>query len=207
MIKNEDKEYFATPLTLAVLMEGGLGLIAVLVGWMFSRQILLAIHWSLDDLLLAAVVTLPLIGFFLITQFLPMDAFLEIRARLFRLLSPIFGNLSIVDLALISLLSGIGEELLFRGLIQEVSSAHLGLFWGILLTNLIFASIHLVTRLYALLVFFLGAYLSYTFYFTGNLMVPILIHALYNYFSFVFFLKIRDEKKALGAFLDKGDGV
>lgn len=74
----------------------------------------------------------------------------------------------------------IGEELLFRGLIQKqfeviLRSPHAGI-W---ITAILFSAIHLqfagfFPRL------FLGAFLGYLYYWSGSIWLPILIHFLFN---------------------------
>ncbi len=86
----------------------------------------------------------------------------------------------IFNLVLIAILPGIGEELIFRGIVQKhivgVLKYPIAAVW---ISAFIFSAIHLqfegfLPRLV------LGAILGYLYYWTGNLWVPIIAHAFNN---------------------------
>jgi hypothetical protein len=58
---------------------------------------------------------------------------------------------------------------------------------GLLASNIIFGLAHAVTPLYAVLATFVGIYLSLSLDYGGdrNLLVPIVIHGLYDFLAFV----------------------
>lgn len=89
-------------------------------------------------------------------------------------------NEFMVALTVAAIAPAIGEELLFRGLLQPqlqklTNSAH----WGIWLCAILFSAIHFqfVGFLPRML---LGALLGYLLWWSGSLWVPILIHFLFN---------------------------
>jgi membrane protease YdiL (CAAX protease family) len=71
-----------------------------------------------------------------------------------------FESCSIIKLAILSLIAGFGEEAFFRGFLQSVISNNFGEFTGVLIANLIFGALHLITLTYGIIVFFIGCYLS-----------------------------------------------
>ncbi|MCL4440671.1 MAG: CPBP family intramembrane metalloprotease [Firmicutes bacterium] len=77
---------------------------------------------------------------------------------------------------------GIGEELLFRGLIQRNLSSLLGWKWGLVGTSLLFSILHLTWRSLPemFFVFFAGLIFGIFYLRTGSLISPILIHGLNN---------------------------
>ena len=84
----------------------------------------------------------------------------------------------ILSLVIVSLLAGFSEEIWFRGAFQQ-SFLRKHPHWAIWITAFIFSAIHcqffgFFPRL------LLGAFLGYTFYWTGSLWVPIIVHALNN---------------------------
>ena|SRR5687768_14356607 len=86
----------------------------------------------------------------------------------------------LINLLVIAILPGIGEELLFRGLIQKHIAGWLNSpIAGIWISAFIFSSIHMQFE-----GFFprlaLGAILGYLYYWTKNLWVPIIAHAFNN---------------------------
>ena len=93
----------------------------------------------------------------------------------------------ILALLVIAVLPAIGEELLFRGLIQtKLQQAVINPHVAIWLTAFIFGAIHfqfygLVPRL------FLGAIFGYLYYWSGSLLMPIVAHFINNGFSLLMF--------------------
>lgn len=73
----------------------------------------------------------------------------------------------------------IAEELVFRGMIQQIFSRNIGPVLGFLLAGLIFGAIHLNSHLLISISFF-GIFLSFVFYATGNLSYSIIAHSLFN---------------------------
>ena len=83
-------------------------------------------------------------------------------------------------LILIGLLAAIGEELLFRGVIQRVfQKAWKNPHMSIIVASIIFGAFHMqIERLIPLSI--LGALLGYSYYFTQTLWVPTILHFLNN---------------------------
>jgi membrane protease YdiL (CAAX protease family) len=56
--------------------------------------------------------------------------------------------------------AGVGEEVLFRGLLQPAMATKLGATGGLLASSLVFGALHAATPRYLLLAFGLSAYLG-----------------------------------------------
>jgi membrane protease YdiL (CAAX protease family) len=95
----------------------------------------------------------------------------------------------LATLIVVALIPALGEELLFRGIIQKLFTQRYGAHAGIWITAFIFSFIHFqffgfFPRL------FLGALLGYVFYYTGSLWYAIAVHfannagAVIAYFAF-----------------------
>jgi len=86
------------------------------------------------------------------------------------------------DLAYMLGFVGIGEELLFRGLVQRDLMQALGWKGGLVLASLVFAVMHLTWRSIPELVFVFvaGMLLGYVYYKTKSLVAPIVIHGIGN---------------------------
>jgi hypothetical protein len=80
----------------------------------------------------------------------------------------------------ISLMAGIGEEALFRGVIQTALAGRLPVWSAIAITAVLFGVVHWATAIYALLAGLIGAYLGLLYHLTDNLLAPIVTHALYD---------------------------
>ena len=102
-----------------------------------------------------------------------------------------------VNLIIIGLLPAIGEELLFRGVIQKelitkFSSSH----FAIILTSIIFAAVHLqIQGFFPKL--FIGLILGYAYYWTRSLWYPIVLHFLNNAIPTVMLFLAGDEIEAM----------
>jgi uncharacterized protein len=87
----------------------------------------------------------------------------------------------IITIIVMAVIPSIGEELLFRGVIQNILSNHINIKLAIFITSLIFAILHLdpVGIAFKLI---LGCGLGIIYYFSKNILVPIIIHCLNNAF-------------------------
>jgi len=176
---------------MAVLVEGGLAVVAILADWLLLGLNYWKYLWCNGETLFQIVLgLLPLIAGYFVLQALPFAALRRIDQIVRELFQQHMSHLRLWQLAVIAALAGIGEELFFRGLIQLGLSSGLGLnVWlAILITSLFFGLAHSMTLTYFMLTFAVSLYFGFLFDYTGNLLVPIAIHALYD---FVVFLYVR----------------
>lgn len=166
-------------LNFAGLFEGGLALAALGVGWLLSINPLEHLAWDWRAVGWGVLSTIPTFALFYLSYRYPVGELRKIREFLTRELAPSLSVLRWHDLILLSVLAGVAEELLFRGLLQP----WIGQPW----CNLLFGVVHWITPLYALLAFAIGSYLSWTMTVTDpqNLLTPIITHALHDYLAFL----------------------
>ena len=112
---------------------------------------------------------------------------------------PFFEKWSLWQLAVISLLAGLGEEILFRAVIQGKLTHLLGPALSVPLASLLFGCVHWVNVEYVFMAAFMGAYLGGVWLTNGNLLTPIVTHALYDFLALVYFLRLHRPRV--------GDGV
>ena len=86
----------------------------------------------------------------------------------------------IINLLMIALLPAVGEELLFRGVLQKlIQQATKNKHWAVLITGFIFSAIHM--QFFGFLPrFMLGIFLGYLLVWTGSIWAPILAHFINN---------------------------
>jgi uncharacterized protein len=95
-------------------------------------------------------------------------------------LRPYLRGASIGGIVLLSFMAGIGEEALFRGVIQAALAERLPGWIAVAIAALLFGAAHWLTPSYALLAGLIGVYLGVVFLLTENLLVPIAAHGLYD---------------------------
>jgi hypothetical protein len=176
---------------LAVAFEGGLAALAWVLGWLLDQPPLARIHWRGRDVLIGAAISLPLLLIFYLCVHWPVGPLSRIKAFADEVIQPLFQYCTVLDLAIISLLAGLGEEMLFRAVLQPFLAERLNLAAGILIANVLFGLLHLITPTYAVLAGLMGAYLGWVLVQTDNLLVVIVAHALYDFLALVYLVRRR----------------
>lgn len=83
--------------------------------------------------------------------------------------------------------AGIGEEMLFRGVMQFELGSKLGSdILAVGLTSVVFGALHAVTPLYAGLAALASVYFGWLYLATGNLVIPIITHAFYDWAALLY---------------------
>jgi len=164
--------------------------VAVLWSGIFHRPTLLDVHWSLKCAWIGFVAAVPPFAFFIWTLNSKLQLFHHHRNLLESLLRPLFGKWSILQLFAISLVAGISEEAFFRGAIQGSLADRVNVILAMVLASALFGAFHLLTWTYAIIAAFIGAYLGLLWIWTGNLMAPMITHAIYDVVALVYFFRV-----------------
>jgi uncharacterized protein len=181
----------------AIAFEAGLIVLAIAVGWLLRvwplPGVSLANHRWLEQLTalgwgtLAAV---PLIVALLLVDRFPCGPWHNLQQTVEQRLLPWMRHWTIGDMAWISLAAGFGEEMLFRGLLQNGLAGMLPGSWGVAIAlaiaSLVFGLCHWITTTYAVLAALMGMYLGALLLITENLLAPIATHAVYDFVALVY---------------------
>jgi membrane protease YdiL (CAAX protease family) len=178
---------------LGIAFEAGLILVAWLLGWLLGHKPLDSLHWSVSGFLMGPVATLPMLAAFFLLLRSRFRAIERIRRLFDEIALPFFGAYTWFDLTVLSLLAGIGEEMLFRGVAQAALDHWLGPWPALALARLLFGMLHALTPAYAILASLAGAYLGVVWLATGNLLVVIEAHSLYDFIALSYLL--RDARR------------
>ncbi len=90
----------------------------------------------------------------------------------------------LVTIFLATIVAPFSEEFIFRGFLYGVTKRYTGIIGGMVFTSVIFSAIHLnLPSFPALLV--LAACLNIAYEYTGSLVVPMVMHALFNFMQLV----------------------
>lgn len=176
---------------LAMLGEGGLAIVAVIGGWALGCPVWSHIEWTLAAGLAGAAASLPLVMLMLGLVHLKLPVLRSFQHLIREQIAPLFGGCTLGELALVSLSAGVGEELLFRGLVQQAASARWGDVVGLAAASAVFGLAHPISRFYVVFAAAIGAYLGWLWLASGNLLVPIVTHAVYDFAALVYLTRGR----------------
>jgi membrane protease YdiL (CAAX protease family) len=192
---NASESFFKT----ACYFEGGLILVALLLGLIANINPFTDLYFSEVAILFGIIGTLPLFLLFLISEQLNFQALQRIKALLLETLCPQLYQHHWTDLFILSAIAGISEEILFRGLLQPWLERSWGMPTGLITSSLLFGLVHAVTPLYAVLATLISLYLGLSLDYLGNrnLLTPIIIHGLYDFLVFIVLIKSY-KKQMLG---------
>ncbi len=120
-----------------------------------------------------------------------LERYAEWARRLSEEFSKILGELQLGEVFLLAAASSIGEEIFFRGFLQQVltDSAFDGNVWlGVIVTSLIFGLVHIGSDVkvfwpWTVMAIVLGFAIGWTYILTGNLLAPILAHFTINFLN------------------------
>ncbi len=175
--------------------ELALLLVALSCGWVFGRPPLATLQWSPAAVVVGSAGVLPPFAFFVYTLYARARPLARHREFLEGLLRPLMGDWSLLQLAVISLLAGVCEEALFRGLLQSAFESRLGNVAGLLLASVVFGFAHPLSRTYVVMATVLGAYLGLLWSCTGSLLTPMTTHAVYDFLALVWLLRTRRPQR------------
>ena len=173
-------------LRMAIPFEAGLVPVAVLWAWFWGLSLADWLRQPGRGLLWGIVATVPPLICLVIVRAIPWKPLRRVGEFLNGVLGPALAQCTLFELAVVALLAGLGEELLFRGALQPVL--------GLPLASVLFALAHFITPTYALLTGLMGLYLGWLAEASGTLWTPIATHALYDFIAFL--VVIRDVRRS-----------
>ena len=171
----------------AMVFEWGALLTAVGISlWLQQQYFLLpfAVHWM--AILYGVIGSIPclLLLYFLLSttgwKWKPLQNIYEILDDFL----PTLREMSTWQLIVLGLSAGIGEESLFRGVLQPMLTWMMPVSVSIVVTSLVFGLLHAVTPTYFILATMISIYLGWMAVVCDNLLVPILIHGIYDAIAF-----------------------
>ena len=166
---------------LAIAFEGLLLVLAWGLGWLVGAPPFERVHLNWQAMALGTAATgPPLLAMWWCSraQWRPFRTLMyEVEDKII----PLFAGCSQFDLILICVLAGVGEEALFRGVIQNLLADLMSPRVALVVTSAIFGLGHFITPMYAVLAGLLGFYLGWLSLAHDNLLVAMATHALYDY--------------------------
>jgi membrane protease YdiL (CAAX protease family) len=163
-------------LFLALLVEGAAFILALFLARHWGIALFPLTEHLLRDLLIgtaAAAIPFALFCFTVSDKAEAIPLLGSLRKMVRGEIKAVFASATVLDICLISLWAGLAEELLFRGVIQAR--------WGLIAASVLFGVLHFVTPAYALLAMVIGFYIGLVYHFFQSLLIPIQLHAIYDF--------------------------
>jgi membrane protease YdiL (CAAX protease family) len=193
-------------LRLAAVFEGGLILVALALGLVVRINPFADFHVDRAGVLLGLAAALPPFLLLAATDRLRFSALERIKRIVLQLLGPSLAACRWYELVVVAALAGFGEELVFRGVLQRCLERWLdfggsGRLVGLIVSNVVFGLLHLMTPTYAVLAALMGIYFGLLLDATepANLVVPMLAHGLYDYLAFLLLRRDMRTQSTLSA--------
>lgn len=163
-----------------MISEGALLLLAFGLGWLGGVSPVARLRLDFAGAAVGVAAALPMLGLLLWclrTRWAPMRRLVELVEER---LGPYLADGSAGGIVLLACLAGLGEELLFRGVVQVWLAQRTPLWLALAGASLLFGLGHWLSASYAILATAIGAYLGLVFHLSGNLLAPIVAHAAYD---------------------------
>jgi membrane protease YdiL (CAAX protease family) len=161
--------------------ELGLGAVAlILASWLGLN---LGEKWqaNLSTLNWAVLTTLPVVGVMWTLTKSQWGWVRVLNEPLDRYVRPMFQDIPTGGLLVVAMAAGLGEELLFRGVIQGGISQWAGASVGLVISSIAFGFAHALNRYYVMVTLLMGLYLGMLYQASQNLVLVVLVHGLYDW--------------------------
>ena len=178
-----------TVVLLTASVEGGLVALAWLLGWWLEQPPLRTFSWDARAALVGVAATLPLLLLFLVLMRWPVGPLAGIKRFSEEVVRPTLAPCTLIDLIGISTLAGLGEEMVFRGVLQPALARSIGPWSALAAISVLFGAMHYVSATYAILAALMGAYLGALWMHSDNLLTPIVVHGLYDLVVLLYLLR------------------
>ncbi|TVQ38874.1 MAG: CPBP family intramembrane metalloprotease [Wenzhouxiangella sp.] len=170
-------------ITYILAFELGLGVLALVLALLFGLRPWLQFDLAIGYWLIGGLATLPMVAGLVLLSRVKAVWIDELQRFMREVVVPMFAGANWWMLMLVALAAGIGEELLFRGVIQTGLGERIGPGFGLIASALLFGLVHAMSRAYFIIATLAGLYLGLLFLWTGNLLVVILVHFLYDWIA------------------------
>ena len=164
-------------------------MLALVVAWLLGVSLFEQVRIGWHGLWLSVAGTCPLLLVLVWgphSQWKPLTRLLrEVEDQVL----PLFAGSSVLELAGISALAGLAEESLFRGVLQTALADWLNPTPTLVVASTLFGLAHFITPTYALFASVIGLYLGCLLMMSDNLLVPILVHAMYDFVALVYLVR------------------
>ncbi|HEX9729100.1 MAG TPA: CPBP family intramembrane glutamic endopeptidase [Gemmatimonadales bacterium] len=173
-------------MALAVTVEFALLALAVGAGLLLGVSPLEVLDFGWADLALGFGATVPLVVILLGMTRLRWRPIERLVRSVETFALPLFSGCGVPQLVLVAVAAGVGEEALFRGLLQGGLAAIGPTPVAVVMTAALFGLVHFVSVGYAVAAGLVGLYLGVLVTWTGGLVSAMVAHATYDFVALLF---------------------
>jgi membrane protease YdiL (CAAX protease family) len=162
-------------LLLTCLIEGAAFATALLLSWYFDIDLFPLTDNLYRDVCIGTLGAVPPFVMFVFSfsdKARTVPLLRSIRRIMTTEVRAVFSDIRFPDIVVISAFAGFAEEMLFRGIIQVK--------YGIIIAGVLFGLVHFITPAYIIVTMIMGFYIGIFYYVYENLLVPIMMHFIYN---------------------------
>ncbi len=179
---------------MAIVVEGGMAVLAVVLAWIFGVPLREQFPPRGAPLIAAVarglLVTLPMVIVFWWLVHSDRPTLRQLRKQVDWLIGEMFPNAGVAQFAVIALLAGVGEELLFRGVVQTLLIRWTTPVAGLVLASLLFGAAHALSKLYFLLATLIGVGFGWLALHYNDLVAPIVAHGVYDFVALLYISRV-----------------
>jgi membrane protease YdiL (CAAX protease family) len=189
-------------LWVGLLVEGGLLFAAVVLGrlglydHLQPLNLMDASDWK-SGAFWGVIATVPLLIYLIIFHYWTPGFLKPMRQIVDTKMKPMFADSTTIELLVLALMAGFGEELFFRwclqggvtSLIAPLAGDVAAIAIGIAIASLIFGVCHWVNAAYGMTTLIVGVYLGATMVWSTNWLVPAIAHALFDFIALIYIVR------------------
>lgn len=179
------------PLLVGIAFQAALIPLALVLARVANIPLGDRVDWSLEAATLGALAVLPMLGLLGMLAISGWEPYRALADQVREFVQQLFRHAAPGAVLLISILAGVGEELLVRGVLQGWLTERWSAEWAIVVAAVVFGLAHSISRLYFVFATVIGLYLGILYHLTGNLLVVIVTHALYDWIVIHLYLRSR----------------
>lgn len=187
---------FAFELLLA-LGAVALGWLLGISPWYYTAGDPFSVESLSRDLLWGLAATAPAVAVLLLEESPLWRSFTDLKHQVTGMLNRLLCGSTHTQLFVLALLAGLGEELLFRGLLQtglaRLLPAPFAIVGSLLIASIVFGLCHYLSHTYFLLATLAGFYFGLLMIVSGSILPAILAHALYDFVALAYLLAEHEE--------------
>lgn len=171
---------------LAMAFESSLGFVGVGIAGFTGISIVDRLQLTQSGVERGLIATLPMLLMLGVLTLSTWPPLVEIRKFVEPLVRELFAHSNWLEIALISIAAGVGEELLFRGALQPWIASWTDPLISLLVVSLLFGLAHAMSTSYFVFAALIGGYLGWLAMEYDDLVAPIVAHALYDFVAIIY---------------------